>query len=240
MDLEGEIEKRRPERKLVEIAARSEHEHFLAVEIHVEIAHQSHRACIGILEDVAHVVHPCIQVVFALDALVFPVGGDAGLGYLVHASGAYLHFHPFVLRAEHRDVQRLVAVAFRHRQPVFQSRRVGLIHVGDNRIGGPALALLMLAVNIENDAYRKQIIDLLHVIVLLHHLVPDGIDGFGTAFDFEFQALTLERLLHRADKRFDIGVAAALGGVELGGYAGEHLAVGIFQRQVLKLAFDLV
>ena len=58
-------------------------------------------------------------------------------------SGTYLHFHPFAFRAHYGDVQRLVTIAFGHRQPVAQTLGVGLVHIRYDGICLPAFQFLL-------------------------------------------------------------------------------------------------
>ena len=45
-------------------------------------------------------------------------GSNTSFGYLVHALGSDLNFHPFLSWTQHSDVQALVAVRLGHREPV--------------------------------------------------------------------------------------------------------------------------
>ena len=99
VDVECEVKKRGTGGEPVQVAFGGEHEHFLVVDIHPEITHKFHRALLGAFQNVAHIVHPCVEVAFTFDAFVAPVRCQPFFGHKIHAPGAYLHFHPFPFRA---------------------------------------------------------------------------------------------------------------------------------------------
>ena len=51
------------------------------------LAYSLIRAGLGSLEDIAHIIHPRVEVALGLDALVHPVRGQALLGHGIHAAG---------------------------------------------------------------------------------------------------------------------------------------------------------
>ena len=151
------------------------------------------------------------------------------LGYLVHSLGAYLHFHPFLLRAEYGDVQTLIAVGLRHRKPVAQSLGIRLIHVGNHRISLPAVHLLFIGRRVENDAYGKQVVYAFKFAALLLHLLPYRMDALGASLDVKFQPGIFQSLGNRSDKAFYISIARLLGGIELVLYHVVCIVLKIFQ-----------
>ena len=106
----SEVENGGSLRQLEEVAVRGEHEHFILVEIHLELIHKLQ--VVASLEGSADALEPRFHsCLAAFDALVAPVCGKSALSHLVHALCAYLHLHPFPFGPEHSDVQALVAVA---------------------------------------------------------------------------------------------------------------------------------
>src|SRR5574344_2926621 len=168
----GEVENRGSLGKLEEVALGSEHEDLILVEVHLKLVH--HLKVVAILEYSPDVVEPLVESSLAFHTLISPVGSHAALGQLVHPFGADLHLYPFLLRSEHGDVQTLISVGLWHREPVAQSFRVRLIHVGDDGIDLPALHLLLLERRVEDDAYGKEVVDALKATLLLLHLLPDA------------------------------------------------------------------
>ena len=171
--------------------------------------------------------------------LVAPVGRNAALGHLVHAFGADLHLDPAPLGRDGR-MERLVAVGLGDRHPVAHALGVGGVEVGDHRVGGPALALLLLARAVDDDAQGEDVVDPLERYVLLAHLGPDGEDRLGAALDVVLHAQGPQPLLDGHQEAGDEGTP--LGGrlLELGHDVVVVLRLEVFEGYVLQLALDLV
>ena len=168
------------------------------------------------------------------------MGGETALGYLVHTFTANLHFHPLVLWTKHGDVKTLITVRLRHRQPVAHTLRVGLVHVGDDGEGLPALHLLLVGRGVDDDADGKKVVDAFKTAFLLLHLLPDAVDALRPALHVETEAKGFQLLLDRTDEALDVGVAGALRGVE---FFLDHvvgIVLKVFQAQVFQLALQLV
>ena len=99
---------------------------------------------------------------------------------LIHATCADLDFHPSSLRTHHRRVQGLIAIGFGIAQPIAQALRSGRVLIRDHRIHFPALCFFQLGGYVENDSDGEQIIHFLELHPLLLHLVPDGVNAFGS------------------------------------------------------------
>ena len=232
--------------KLAQLARGSEHEHLVFVEVHLELVHGLQS--VGILQRRADAVQPFVEPAFPFHAFVAPVGGQTAFGHFVHAFRANLHFHPFLLGAQHGDMQTLVAVRFRHRQPVAQSLGVALIHVGDDGKGLPAERHLLHAVGsrslvfgrLDDDADGEQVVDALELAFLLLHLLPDGVYALGAPLHVELQPGLLQPLLDWRDELADVGVAAFLRGIQLFLYHVVGVMLHVFQRQVFQLALQFV
>ena len=168
------------------------------------------------------------------------MGGQATLGDLVHAAGTYLYFHPFILRPHHRDMKAFVSIRFWDGDPVFHAVRVGLVHIGNDRIHLPAFRTLFFQRRIQYDTDRKQVVYPFKLDLLLFQLIINGMDRLGTPFYVELQTEFLQLLLDRCDKLGNIDVARTLRFIQL--FLDEIilLRVGIFQRQIFQFALDLV
>ena len=240
MYMEGKVEYRGSVGQLEEVALRGEHKHVVLVEVHLELVHQLYAVIVCVLQCLAYACEPLVEPRLALHALVSPVGGKASLGNLVHALGAYLHLHPFTLGTHHRGVERLVAVALRYGEPVAQALGVGLIHVGHDGVGRPALLLLLLILRVQDDAYGKEVVDALEVGLLLLHLLADGVDALRTSLDVVLEPGSSQFLVYRVNERGDILVAGCLGGIELLLDVVVHVVLRVLEREVLQLRLQLV
>ena len=123
----GKVEHSGSLRELQQVALWSEHKDLVLIKVHLELVHHLH--VVTRFEYAADVVQPFVQSCFTLYALISPMGSHSPLGNLIHAFGAYLHLHPFLLRSEHGDMQTLISVRLWHRKPVAQSFGIRLIHV---------------------------------------------------------------------------------------------------------------
>ena len=161
---------------------------------------------------------------------------------LVHAAGTYLHFHPFPFRAHHSDVQRLVTITFRDREPVAQTFRVRLVHIRNNRINLPAFLLLLSRVRlrIEDDTNSEQVINPLKRRFLLLNLVPYRMNRLGTPLDVELQSRFRHLPLDRFDKSSDILVAGRLRLIQLILDKIIRFLLRIFERQIFQFRFQLI
>src|SRR3546814_7825679 len=84
---------------------------------------------VGVIEDVEQLAHPAVLPAFDLRAvlLVYPVGGYAVLGHLMHVVRADLHLDAMPLRSDDGGVQRAVAVGLGGRDVVLE--KIGRAHV---------------------------------------------------------------------------------------------------------------
>jgi hypothetical protein len=60
------------------------------------------------------------------------VGGDSGLGKLIHFLGTDLHLDSHTMRAEKTTVQRLISIRFRYSQVIFKFAGQGFVEVVHN------------------------------------------------------------------------------------------------------------
>ena len=137
-------------------------------------------------------------------------------------------------------MERLVAVGLGDRNPVAQPFGIGDVVVGDDRVDGPALGLLLLGRTVEDDAQREDVVDPFERHVLFVHLRPDREDRLRAALDVVVESLPVEPLDDRRQKTVDEGLAFALGLLQL---AVDMLVLGRFeiaQGDVLQLALDRI
>ena len=240
--MESKIQYRSPFGELEQIPLGREDKHFILVEIHLKLIHHFQRIVVRILQRLPHRSQPLVQTRFTLDTFISPVSSQSVFRDLVHAAGTYLHFHPFPFRAHHSDVQRLVTIAFRDREPVAQTLRVRLVHIRNNRINLPAFLLLLSRVRlrIEDDTDGEQVINPLKRRFLLLNLVPYRMNRLGTPLDVELQSCFRHLPLDRFDKSSDILVAGRLRLVQLILDKIVRFLLRIFERQIFQFRFQLI
>ena len=137
-------------------------------------------------------------------------------------------------------MQRLVAIRLGHREPVAQALGVGLIHIGNDRIGLPALHLFQLLRTVDDDADGKQIVDALEGALLLLHLLPDGVDRLGAALNVTLDASGLNFLFYRLYEALDIGIASSLCSAKFLADMVVGIVLHILEREVFELALKLI
>ena len=239
VDGEGKVEHGGPLGHLVEVAFGGKHEYLVLVEFQLELVHHF-EVTVGILQRFADGGEPFIQAAFSLHTLVAPVRCQSAFGDVVHAFGPDLHLHPFALRAHHGGVERFVAVAFGHRQPVAQSFGVGHVHVRHDGVHLPAFLFFAVEGRVEDDADGEEVVHALEGTLLLLHLLVDGVDGLGASLHVELQSGFLQLALDGLDELGDVGIARRLRLVQFIFDVVIDAAVGIFQRQVLEFRFQFV
>ena len=241
MDGEGEVEHCRPLGQLKYLPLGRKDVHLLVVQVHPEVLdHLILRQLVAHLQHPPRLGHQVVQPGLALDPLIPPVRRQTSLGDLIHPLGPDLHLHPAVLRTHDGDMEALIAVALRDGDPVLKPLRIGLIHVGDDGVDMPAVALLPLWLRVEDDADGKEVVDLLEGALLHLQLVVDRRDRLRPPLDMKLQSRLLQPLLQRPDKGGDVGIASILGLRQLLLYIGVRLTVGILECQVVHLALDRI
>ena len=161
-------------------------------------------------------------------------------GYFVHPFGANLHLNPLVFRAQHRDVQTFVAVTFGHTKPIAQTFGVRHVHVCYDRVGLPALHLLLIYGRIDDDTYGKEVVNAFEVALLLLHLLPNRVYTLRSAFHVEVQSCLFQSLLYGCYEAFDVAVARLFGGVQLIFNHVIGIVLQVFQAQIFQFALQLV
>ena len=120
----GEVDRRRPSRQHLHLPARRERVDLFGIEIDLEVGQELLRIA-DLLLPLEQLPQPLEVLLVAAGAdapfLVFPVRRDAFLGAPIHFLGANLHFERKPVLADHRRVQRLIAVGPRHRDEVLDA-----------------------------------------------------------------------------------------------------------------------
>ena len=101
----------------------------------------------------------------------------------VHFKCADLHFKQDAGRVDHRGMQRLIHVGFRHGDKILKPAGDGLIQRVDHAQRGIAVSH-----GVYDDAHGHQIVNFVWLSALVYHLFIDGIHMLFPAFDFAFDA----------------------------------------------------
>ena len=127
MDAVGEVDRRRGARQRDDLALRREHVDLVGEQIDLDVLEELARVA-GVALDLQQRLQPLVGARLQLRkvgivVLVEPVGGDAGLGNMVHLARADLKLDRRAVRADQGRVQRLVAVDLRDRDVVLELAR---------------------------------------------------------------------------------------------------------------------
>ena len=188
----GEVDRGRPLGQHLHRAARREGVDLFGIEIDLQVREELLR--------IAHFLLPLEQLPQPLEVLlvapgadaaflVLPVRGDAFLGEPVHLLGADLHFEREAAIADHRGVQRLVAVGPRHRDEVLDAARHRRPRLVDDAERGVAVLHRR-----RDDAQRDEVVDLLEIDLLRLELQPDAVEALDAAVDADHRHLRLVQL----------------------------------------------
>ena len=166
--------------------------------------------------------------------LILPVRCDTELCRTVHLEGTDLDLERYTVGADDRRMQRLVHVRLRHRDVVLEAARNRSVHLMDyaeRRIAVPH--------RFHDDTDRKQIIDLVDGLILVHHLTVDGEEVLHTAADLGIDARLLDMLRDLRDNVSDPGFSGFLLQVDLRREIIVDIRLEVLQRQIIHLDFDL-
>jgi hypothetical protein len=180
VDRIGKIDAGGPRRQVDDVALGRKGKHLLGQQVALEVAQQ----VAGIVRHALvfqQLAHPCearVQLILPAGQalLVFPVGGDAVLGHLVHLARADLHLKGDALVADDRRVQALVAVGLRRGDIVLEAVGQRMIQVVDQAEGRIALGH-----RVQHDAHRVHIVDLVERLVLHVHLAVNAVHALDAA-----------------------------------------------------------
>ena len=137
-------------------------------------------------------------------------------------------------RSDQRCMQRLVHIRLRHSNIILETSRNRRIHLMDH-----TQRRITVFYRFYYDTHSKQIIDLVNRLILIHHLLIDTEEMFDTSVDLCFDI----RILHMCryffyDLLYEF-FPLCLSCIDLVHQVIEHLRLGIFERQVIKLCLDL-
>ena len=162
------------------------------------------------------------------------MGSDTIFSDPVHFHGADLDLKRCPAGSDDRRVQRLVHVLLRHRDIVLEASRnrlVGLMHDSEGRVA--------VAHRIDDDADRKEIIDLIEGLVLVHHLFVDREIVLDPSVDLSLNPCFLDLLSDDVDEPRDKLLALRLPLVDLLHEVRVDIRLPIAERQIIELDLDL-
>ena len=243
VDLEGEVEGCAPGRHGADFTLGGEDEDFRGEEVELDGVEEVHGVRLWVVEDFLDGVEPVVELcVFAyFTLLVFPVGGEALLRYLVHALRADLHLYPLAGLRHQGDVQRLVAVGLRVVGPVAHAVGVRLVELVDGHVNLEALVYLRLpALGGEDDANGEDVVYLVEHHMLVLHLRPDGIGGLHAGVNHVAHAHLVQGGTDGGGELLEEDVALLLRIGQLRADALVFHRVLVAEAEVLQLVLDLV
>ena len=236
VDCIGKVDRRRAGGQAHDLALRGEDEDLVVEHIDLERVDVI-LGVVFLLLGFQQTAHPfkLLLVASGHALLVFPVGGDAVFGRLVHLPRADLHLEGDALMADDGRVERLIHIRLRRGDIVLEAPRHQIEQVMD-------VAENVIAVRDRIDDHAKgiHIIKLVDRLVLRLHLAIDGIDVLDAAVD---RAVDAHGGQPRRDGRLDLlheAVGLGLMSVEIGHDVVIAHGVEVFQAGVLQLPFDLL
>ncbi len=141
----------------LEVAFRGEDENLRCKQVQFDGIEKIDGVRLRVVQNFLDGTQPFLQFAFIFAAssfFVFPVGGKALFGNVIHTLTADLHLNPLPVVAHQGDVQGLVAVGFGMADPVAQAVGVGLVYLGDGDIDVEAVVQLLFHIaRFEDDAY---------------------------------------------------------------------------------------
>ncbi len=197
---EGEVEDCAACRHRLELAFGCHDENLVGKQVELDGVEEVDGIRLRVVQDFLDLVEPSVQFVLAflrglVALLVFPVGGKAVLGDVVHAAAAYLHLNPFARLAHECGVEGLVAVGLLVVHPVAQAVGMGLVYGAGDVVDFEAFVRFVHAFrHFEYDADGQDVVDLLEGDMLRLHLRPDAVGFLDARLYFVLDACLVELL----------------------------------------------
>ena len=175
----GKVDGRGAGGQVLHVAARCEDEHLIGE--HIDLQRVDIVLCVRALLVFQQTADPLVAP-FGAGALavllVFPVGGHAVLGDLVHLLGADLHLEGQAVRADDRGVEGLISVGLWSADIVLEAAQNGLVEIMDDTQN-----VVAVPHRVHNHPEGEQVEDLVQALVLVEHLPVDGVGMLHPAVD---------------------------------------------------------
>ena len=239
MYLVCKVEHRRSIGQRLRLSLGREHDDVALIKRELEVIEELECILRGAVKRIAHLLQPAVETILLLryrGVLILPVRREATLCNVIHALRAHLHLHPRALRTHHRGVQRLVAIGLGYAYPVAQTVGLRGVYIRDAGIDLPALRLLRgEGQRLKDNAYGKEVVDLLEGYLLAAHLIPDGVDALHARRNLILKLITVEHLTYGSYEAFYILLALALRCVYLTTYLIILLGEATLHAEILQL-----
>ena len=160
--------------------------------------------------------------------------GDSNLCHVVHGAGTDLHLKRSPIKGDHRRVQALIKVVFRHCNVVIKLTRDWAPH----RVHRPKRRVALAEV-FDHNSDRKDVIDLREVRVLSGHLLVDGVQVLRTTGELCMNARTLQLWTEHLNRSRDICSPSIAAHVNKSGELVISLGLERLKGEVLKLPLHL-
>ncbi len=235
----GEVDRRRTGRQLNDAPFRCENVNLIREEIGFNAFDKFKGATCALLE-LKQALHPALGADLcggAALAVLFisPVCRNPHLRHLVHIFSTDLHLNRHAVRANHRGVQRLIAVRFRNGDIVLHASRTRLVeavHLTQHAIAGVEI--------LNNHPERIDVHDRVKTLLFQHHLAIDGVEMLlATAHTAGDTRLLQTPFDLREDFLNHLFTVAARGLHHLFNHA-VAVRVQRFKAQLFQLGFDVV
>ena len=237
VDRVGEVDRGGAAGQRLHLALGREAVDLLGVEVELERVQE----LVGVLDlllPLEELAQPGEGLVVLVEAgaalLVLPVGGDPLLGDAVHLPGADLHLEGMALVADHRGVERLVAVGPRHGDEVLDAAGHRAPEVVEHAEGGVAVGY-----GRHHDAQGHEVVDLVEVDALPAQLLVDGVEALDAPLQGRLEARRLELLRDRALDLLDEVGGLLPPPLDPRGQALVGIGVEVLEGEVLELVLDL-
>ena len=231
----GKVDRRGARRQIDDVPLRREYEHLVGEHVDFQVVDKVRgvRFRLGLEQTPdpgKFVLVSAAHGAAAVTHFVFPVGGDAVFGGIVHLPGPDLHLEGDALGTDDRRMDTLIHVRLRRRDIVFKAAGNRLVHIVND-----AQHVVAVRDRVDNHAEGAEIENAVDVQLLGVHFPIDAVDMLDAAEDGGVDALLFEAgadlLFHALHEGFQLGHPAVQRIHDL----AVALRVQVPQREILKL-----
>ena len=210
----GEVHRRGASGQFDNAPFRGENVNLIGEQIGFNALNKFKRAA-GALLQLQQALHPALGAdlrggaAFAAVLFISPVRRDPHLRHLVHVFGTNLYLDRDAVGADHRGVQRLIAVRFRNGDVIFETtwtRFIEAVHLAKHAVADIGI--------VDDNAEGVDIHDRVKTLLFEHHFAVDRVQMLFATADaagdprflqtpFDFREDLLDHLFTVAARRFD-------------------------------------
>ena len=162
------------------------------------------------------------------------MGRDTILRGAVHLIRPNLYLKGLAVASDQSGVQRLVHVLLGHGNVILESPGNGLVHLMNN-----TQSRIAVLHRINHNAHRKQVVNLIQSLVLLHHLLINAEEVLHPAVHRGLDACVLHVLLYLIHNGLNKCLTGILAQVHLFHQIVIYLGHKEFEGQIIQLNLDL-